>query len=159
MLTMKDGGWTAQTLDGRRFDLTDAELARRGWAIDVNYGEEGFYALMDGFRVHSTYGYRHDAQAGIVHLENGDIPVWQDEFMTSAVRIDDEGLPICSFCEPAESQLTACMRNPKAAMHLAEIVDGRLTFGSALVSDWVEAAHFRHLAEAGGDELYQAWVA
>lgn len=159
LTTNPGGGWTAETLDGRRFDLADVELARRGWAVDVNYGEEGFYALMDGFRVHSSYGYRHDPQGGVVHLENGDDPVWQDEFMTSAFRIDDDGMPICSYCEPSERQFEACMRNPKAGRHLAEIVEGRLTFGSSLVTDWIEAARFRRLAETGGDELYQAWVA
>lgn len=160
MLTMnEDGGWTARTLSGRCFELTEAELARRGWAIDVNYGEEGFYALMDGFRVHSSYTYRHDVQNGLVYLENGDMPVWQDEFMSSAMRIADDGTPLCSFCESAERQLEACTRSPAAASHLAEIVEGRLTFGAALVAERVEAARYERMAAAGGDEFYQAWVA
>lgn len=160
MLAMRiDGGWTARTLDGRNLELDEAELARRGWAVDVNYGEEGLYALMDRFRVHSSYAYRHDVSTGLVYLENGEEPVWQDEFVTSAVRIDDDGLPVCSFCEPPEQQLEACIRNGKAASHISEIVEGRLTFGSLLVADWAADARFRRLGETGGDDLYQAWVA
>lgn len=154
-----EGGWSAVTTDGRAFHMTDDMLARRGLSIDVPFGEEGFYALMDTFRNHSTFGYRVDYSSGNVFLEGGSVPMATHDFLMSAVRVDENGRVLCSFCDTAENQLEACTRNGLARAHMGELIDGNMAYGSSLVNDWVDASRFRSQSARMQENHYMACVA
>lgn len=154
-----EGGYIASTIDGRAFHMTDEQLERRGLSIDCPYGEEGFYAIMDSFRDHATFSYRVDYSAGLVFLENGPWPMTIHDFMTAAVRVDDNGLPICSFCDSAQNQLGATTRNGLARAHMGELIDGNMAYGSSLVTDWIEASAFRKYGQNVQEQQHMACVA
>ncbi len=139
------GGWTVSRLDGTYVAMTDTEFLRRGFAIDCTFGEDGFYAILDGFREHASYTYRPDPEAGVVWLENGADPMPMHEFLMSAVRADMAGKPICSFLSDADQQLHAAS-NAGSDGHMAEIVEGVTAHGACLVRDWIDAARFRSAA-------------
>ncbi|NTF17598.1 hypothetical protein G6L37_04245 [Agrobacterium rubi] len=135
-------GWNALKTDGTTISMGDAEFARRSFAIDCESGDDGFYALLDSFREHSSFGYRVDSDAGLVWLENGCTPVAIHDFLMTAVRADAKGLPVCSFLSSAEDQLYAC-EEVGAQGHAAEILGGTTAYGRSLVLDWLEAAAAR----------------
>lgn len=147
------GGWNVSRLDGTSVAMTDTELSRRGFAIDCAFGENGFYAILDGFREHASYTYRPDPEAGVVWLENGADPMPMHEFLMSAVRADAAGKPISSFLSEADQQLYAAS-NAGAEGHVSEIVDGLTAQGAYLVRDWIDAARFRNgAAGLDNDEI------
>ncbi len=153
MAKASGGGWDATLPNGSSRHLSDADLARRGFAVDCPFGQDGFYAILDGFREHASYTYRPDPAAGVVWLENGSDPVSMDEFLMSAVRADAAGRPICSFLSEADEQLYAAS-GAEAYGHVAEIIDGVTAYGSLLVRDWMEAARIRNGADGlDNDEI------
>lgn len=147
-----DGGWDALFMNGAARHLTDAELSRRGFAVDCRFGESGFYAILDSFREHSSFAYRVNPEAGLVWLENGGDPVPLHEFLLSAVRADADGHPVCSFLSDAEQQLYACA-STGAEGHVSEIIGGATAGGACLVRDWIEAARIR--SGAAGLDNYE----
>ena len=138
-------GWVALKTDGTCSRMADSEFSRRAFAIDCKHGEEGFYAILDNFQEHASFAYRVDPAAGLVWLENGPCPVCIDDFLTSAVRADARGRPVCSFLSSGDDQLYACTA-AAANGHVSEINEGTTAFGAALVEDWLEAARTRREA-------------
>lgn len=144
-ITKADGGWNVLKTSGACTFMTEAEFSRRSFAIDCASGRDGFYAILDAFREHSSFVYTVDSAAGLVWLENGADPVFMQDFLMSAVRADKDGRPVCSFLSSAEDQLYACTE-AGAEGHASEIVDGTTSFGSTLVEDWLDAARNREQA-------------
>lgn len=159
IVTKAVDGWDALFTNGSTRHLSDADFERRGFAVDCTFGQSGFYAILDGFREHSSYGYRVDAEAGQVWLENGTDPMTIDEFLMSAVRADAAGKPVASFLADADGQLYACAANELAKGHVSEIVDGVMVHGSLLVRDWIDAARFRAEAAGFDSDTLQSMVA
>ena len=155
-----EGGWTALTTEGRTLHLTDEMLGRRGLSIDVAFRQEGFYALMDTLSHHNSYEYRVDYGAGLVHLENGGVPMTIEDFMMGAVRMGDDDRVICSFLDTPDNQLSACIR-ADAHAHVVEIVDGDVAHGADFVGEWIDAARERRENESrhAFDDRYEAMVA
>jgi hypothetical protein len=152
------GGWSVSKLDGTSVEMSDKEFSRRGYAIDCAFGENGFYAILDGFREHLSYTYRPDPEAGVVWLENGPCPVTMHEFLMMSVRADAAGKPICSFLSEADQQLYAAS-NAGAEGHVSEIVDGVTAQGAYLVRDWIEAARLRNGAAGLDNDEFLSMVA
>ncbi len=152
------GGWSVSKLDGTAVEMSDKEFSRRGYAIDCAFGENGFYAILDGFREHLSYTYRPDPTAGVVWLENGSEPMPMHEFLMTSVRADSAGKPICSFLSEADQQLYAAS-NAGAEGHVSEIVDGLTAQGAHLVRDWIEAARFRSGAAGLDNDEFLSMVA
>jgi hypothetical protein len=152
------GGWDATFTDGSERHFSDNDLTRRGFAIDCAFGQNGFYAILDGFREHSSYTYRPDPAAGVVWLENGTYPMPMQEFLMSAVRADAAGKPICSFLSDADQQLYAAS-NAGADGHMTEIIEGGTAHGACLVRDWIDAARFRNGAAGLDNDEFLSMVA
>lgn len=158
ILAKAEGGWIASLADGSARKLSDADMKRRGFAIDCTFGENGFYAILDSFREHLSYTYRPDPEAGVVWLENGPCPVPMHEFLMMSVRADAAGKPICSFLSEADQQLYAAS-NASADGHVSEIVDGVTAQGACLVRDWIEAARIRNGAAGLDNDVFLSMVA
>lgn len=132
-LIRAETGWLVQTLVGETSTMSETEFARRAFAVDCTYGDNGFYAILDGMREHCSFGYEVDAQSGLVWPENADEPIEIAEFLMSAVRADKNGMPVCSFLSSAEDQLHACRVSGGAEGHVTEIIEGTTAFGASLV--------------------------
>lgn len=158
ILTKAEGGWIASLADGSARHLSDADMKRRGFAINCAFGENGFYAILDGFREHISYTYRTDPEAGVVWLESGPCPVPMQEFLMMSVRADAAGKPICSFLSEADQQLYAAA-HAGAEGHVSEIVDGVTAQGAHLVRDWIEAARLRNAAAGLDNDEFLSMVA
>lgn len=122
LLQRQDGSWGGVDADGVPATYSDEEMAAAVTLLDYGDGK-GLFAVPDATRGGETRRFKIDHAAGLVHIEGAARSMPMNQFFRHAVRVDPQGIPVCSFMQPLHEQYLLCRERPGCESHCFDIAD------------------------------------
>src|SRR5690606_11604101 len=118
----RDGSWEGDDAEGVPAAYTEADMARTVALVEDGNGS-GLFAVPDAACQGEIRRFRIDHAAGVVHIEDAARAIPMPQFFRHAVRVDREGVPVCSFMQPLHEQYSLCKERPGCEDHCLDIAD------------------------------------